>query len=100
MKHWLTRDIKRTPDVETLTVFQARYFRAASSVRRLTAVFWDYRGILVVDFLFRGDAVTAECYCGTLERLLKATVLKMPWFLRQGIVILPANTTPLFASDA
>jgi hypothetical protein len=64
----------------------------------MTAVFWDHKGMLFVDFLFRGDAVTAERYCGTLESLLQATGIKMPGFLRQSIVILPGNATPLSAS--
>jgi hypothetical protein len=55
--------------------------------------------MLVVDFLFRGDTVIAERYCVTLERLLHVTGLKIPGFLRQGIVILPGSATPLSARE-
>ena len=44
--------------------------------------------------IFRGDGVTAECYCGTLLRLRQATGLKVPGFLRQGVVILGGDATP------
>ena len=65
----------------------------------MAAIFWDHRGVLVADFLLHGEAVTAERYCGALGRLQRATCLKMPGFLRQGVVILPGDATPLTASD-
>ena len=30
-------------------------------------VFWDRWGILLIDFLTRGETVNAECYCETLQ---------------------------------
>jgi hypothetical protein len=42
--------------------------KAARSVRKvMAAVFWDDEGWLLVDFLDRGDSVTVERYCSTLE---------------------------------
>jgi hypothetical protein len=37
-------------------------------------VFWDHKGVLIVDFLDCDTTGPTEHYCGTLERLRQATV--------------------------
>jgi hypothetical protein len=99
MKHWLTRDINKLGRVNAYCLSSKVIQSSVFSEKIMTAVFWDHSGVLIVGFLFLGDAITAKCYCGTLERLVQATGPKMPGFLRRGVVILPGNARPLTAND-
>jgi hypothetical protein len=46
-------------------------FKETSSVRKLmSAVFWDRKGVLMVQFMQQGTTVTSEVYCETLKNCL------------------------------
>ena len=49
---------------------KAKKFKQASSVRKIMAtVFWDRKGILLIDFLERGLTINADAYCETVRKL-------------------------------
>ncbi|KAJ4425701.1 hypothetical protein ANN_27897 [Periplaneta americana] len=48
-------------------------FKQTLSVRKvMCTVFWDRKGILLIDFLPRGETVNADRYCETLRKLRRA----------------------------
>ena len=60
----------------------------------MATVFWDAQGVLLVDFLPRGETVNAIRYCQTLDRLREAIRRKRPGRLRQGVLLQHDNATP------
>ena len=60
-------------------------FKQTFSARKVMfTVFWDRRGILLVDFLTRGETVNAERYCETLNKLRRAIQNKRGGILMPG----------------
>jgi acyl-CoA thioesterase len=44
-------------------------FKETFSARKLmSAVFWDRKGVLMVEFMQQGTTITAEVYCETLKK--------------------------------
>jgi histone-lysine N-methyltransferase SETMAR len=75
-------------------------FKATLSTNKILAtVFWDHDGVLLVDFLSKGETVNATRYCETLVRLRDAIRHKRPGLLRQGVVLLHDNARPHTASS-
>ncbi|GBN96617.1 hypothetical protein AVEN_96362-1 [Araneus ventricosus] len=60
-------------------------------------VFWDRRGILLVEFLPRGNTINAVRYCETLRKLRSAIQNKRRGMLSQGSVLSHDNARPNFA---
>jgi hypothetical protein len=49
-------------------------FKQTLSARKLmTAVFWDRKGVLMVEFVQQGTTITSEVYCKTLKKLRRAS---------------------------
>jgi histone-lysine N-methyltransferase SETMAR len=64
----------------------AKKLKAMPSVRKIMAtVFWNHKGVLLVDFLDHGDIVTDECHYGT-KRLCQAIHHNRPGWLCQGVI--------------
>lgn len=50
----------------------AKKFKVQFSERKIMAsVFWDRKGILLVDFMPKGTTINADAYCETLKKLKK-----------------------------
>jgi hypothetical protein len=64
----------------------------------MTTVFRDHKTALVVDFIYCFATVTAQNYCGTLEKTQQTIRCKWPGPLRQGVIIVNANAKPLSAN--
>jgi hypothetical protein len=48
-------------------------FKQTMSARKLMAtVFWDRKGVLMVEFRQQGTTITSEVYCETLKELHRA----------------------------
>ena len=60
----------------------------------MCTVFCDRRGILLVDFLTRGEMMNAERYCETLQKLRWAIQKKWRGLLNAGVVQLHGNARP------
>jgi hypothetical protein len=43
-----------------------------SAGKVMATVFWDHRGVLLVDFMEKGTTINAASYCATLEWLQAA----------------------------
>jgi histone-lysine N-methyltransferase SETMAR len=72
-----------------------RKFKLAPSARKMMAtVFWDSRGVILVEFLQSGLAVNAARYCATLEQLRLAIRRKRAGLLSSGVILLHDNATP------
>jgi len=70
-------------------------FKVVSSVSKVMAtVFWDMRGVLLVEFQERGTTVNASSYCSLLERLKTAIRTKRKGLLTQGVILLHDNARP------
>lgn len=60
----------------------------------MCTVFWDRHGILLVDFLSRGETINANGYCETLRKLRRAIQNKRRGMLTNGIVLIHDNARP------
>ncbi|GFO21756.1 histone-lysine N-methyltransferase SETMAR [Plakobranchus ocellatus] len=60
----------------------------------MAIVFWDSRGMILLDILPKGENVNADRYCETLDRLRHAVRRKRPGLLRSGVVLQHDNATP------
>jgi hypothetical protein len=38
----------------------------------MATVFWDRKGVLMVEFMEQGATITSEVFCETLRKLLRA----------------------------
>lgn len=69
--------------------------RQTFSARKVMAtVFWDAKGVLLVDFMERGTTINSEVYCETLKRLRRAIQNKRRGMLTSGVVLLHDNARP------
>ncbi|KAJ4445240.1 hypothetical protein ANN_07041 [Periplaneta americana] len=70
-------------------------FKQTLSVRKvMCTVFWDRKGILLIDFLPRGEIVNADRYCETLRKLRRAIQNKRRGMLTAVVVLLHDNARP------
>ncbi|KAJ4449970.1 hypothetical protein ANN_01377 [Periplaneta americana] len=70
-------------------------FKQTLSVRKvMCTVFWDRKGILLIDFLPKGETVNADRYCETLRKLRRAIQNKRRGMLTAGVVFLHDNARP------
>ena len=47
-------------------------FKQTTSTQIMCTVFWDRKGVLLVDFLPQGSTINAGVYCDTLKKLRRA----------------------------
>ena len=74
---------------------KAKKFKQASSVRKIMAtVFWERKGILLIDLLERGFTVKANAYCETVRKLRRAIQNNRRGMLSSEIVLLHDNARP------
>ncbi|GBO21073.1 Mariner Mos1 transposase [Araneus ventricosus] len=74
---------------------QKQSFKTTLSAHEIMCtVFWDRQGILLVEFLPRGETINAVRYCETLRKLRLAIQNKRRGKLGQDIVLLHDNARP------
>ncbi|GFN89959.1 histone-lysine N-methyltransferase SETMAR [Plakobranchus ocellatus] len=61
-----------------------------SATKVMATVFWDSRGMILLDILPKGESVIADRYCETLDRLRHAVRRKT----RSGVVLQHDNANP------
>ncbi|GFV34573.1 histone-lysine N-methyltransferase SETMAR [Trichonephila clavipes] len=70
-------------------------FKQTMSVPKvMCTVFWDRKGILLIDFLIRGETVNVDHYCEILRKLRRAIQNKRCGMLNAGVVLLRYNARP------
>jgi hypothetical protein len=57
-------------------------------------VFWDRKGVLLVELLPQGSTINAGVYCNTLKKLHRAIQNKRCGMLSWGVVMLHENSRP------
>jgi len=65
----------------------------------MATVFWDQKGMLLVDFMEPGTTITAAVYCETLAKLKRAIQNRRRGMLSSGIVLLHDNARPHMAAS-
>ncbi|GFO38857.1 histone-lysine N-methyltransferase SETMAR [Plakobranchus ocellatus] len=65
-----------------------------SATNVMATVFWDSRGMILLDILPKGESVNADRYCETLDRLRHGVRRKRPGLLRSGVDLQHNNATP------
>ena len=60
----------------------------------MATVFWDMKGILLIDWLPEGSTVNAQYYCGVLERLREKIKSERRGMINRGIVLQHDNARP------
>ena len=65
-----------------------------SAAKVMATVFWDAKGVILLDILPQGQCINAARYCSTLDRLRDAIRRKRPGLLRRGVVLQHDNATP------
>lgn len=65
-----------------------------SSRKIMCTVFWDWQGILLVDWMERGTTINSTAYCETLKKLRRAIQNKRRGLLTSGIVFVHDNARP------
>ncbi|GFO48765.1 histone-lysine N-methyltransferase SETMAR [Plakobranchus ocellatus] len=66
----------------------------------MATVFWDAKGVILLDILPQGQCINAARYCSTLDRLKEAIRRKRPGLLKRGVVLQHDNATPHSAKFA
>jgi len=71
---------------------KAKVVHSASKV--MATIFWDKKGILLVDYLTKGETINADRYCQVLKNLRDAIRKKRRGMLSKGILLLHDNARP------
>jgi len=70
-------------------------FKQTTSTRKIMCtVFWDRKGVLLVDFLPQGSTINAGVYCNTLKKLHRAIQNKRRGMLSRCVVMIHDNARP------
>ncbi len=65
-----------------------------SAGKVLAIIFWDRKGILLLEYCSKGSIVTSASYFDTSIRLQKAIKSKRLGLLKQKVILLHDNPTP------
>jgi len=70
-------------------------FKQTTSTRKvMCTVFWDRKGVLLVDFLTQGSTINAGVCCNTLQKLHRMIQNKRRVMFSWGVVMIHDNTHP------
>ena len=74
---------------------RTKKFKTSIPVKKIMAsVFWDRKGILLVDFMPSGATINAPAYYDTLARLRRVIQIKRRGMLTRGVCLLHDNARP------
>jgi len=60
----------------------------------MATVFWDRKGVLLIEFMEPGTTITSETYCESMKKLRRANENKRRGMLTSGVVLLHDNAHP------
>ena len=78
----------------TSSPVKTKFKRTISSRKIMCTVFWDRKGVLLVDFMPPGTTINSDVYCETLKKLRRAIQNKRRGMLSRGIVLIHDNARP------
>jgi histone-lysine N-methyltransferase SETMAR len=58
----------------------------------MATVFWDRKGVLMVEFMQQGTTITWEVHCKTLRKLCRAIQNKRCGMLTSGVMLIHDNS--------
>jgi hypothetical protein len=67
--------------------------------KHLLSVFWDSKGVILLDVLPRGMTITAEYYCGLLDKLKTAVMEKRQRRMTDGCLYMQHNNARPHTAD-
>jgi hypothetical protein len=70
------------------------FIQLMSARKLMVTVFWDRKGILMVEFMQQGTTITSQVYCETLKIVRRAIQNKMRGMLTHGVVLFRDNARP------
>jgi histone-lysine N-methyltransferase SETMAR len=97
---WVLYDTPETKEqskqwMHTSSPNKPKKFKQMFSNRKVRAtVFWDRKGVLLVNFMEPGTTINADVYCQTLRRLRRAIQNKRRGMLSSGVVLIHDNARP------
>lgn len=95
VSHYTPENKRQSMQWKHLTSPSAKKFKVVKSTRKIMAfVFWDQKGILLIDFLPQGETINANRYCETLKKLRRAIQNKRRGMLTSGVCLLHDNARP------
>jgi len=71
-----------------------KFKQSFANIKLIATVFWDRKGVLLIEFMEPGTTITSETYCETLKKLCRATENKRRRMLTSGVVLLHDNACP------
>ncbi|XP_030003909.1 histone-lysine N-methyltransferase SETMAR-like [Sphaeramia orbicularis] len=81
-----------------------KFKRVASVGKVMASVFWDCEGVLMVDYLQKGQTINGEFYASELRKLKKEIKAKRRGKLRAGVLLLqdnaPVHTAQVAVAEA
>ncbi|KAJ4441265.1 hypothetical protein ANN_11119 [Periplaneta americana] len=76
-----------------------KFKQTLSTQKVMATVFWDRKGVLLLDFMPKGTTINANRYCETLRKLQRAIQNKRRGMLSRGVVLLHDNARPHTAAS-
>ena len=65
-----------------------------SAGKVMASIFWDAKGILLIDYLPKGQTITGEYYSNLLDQLQQAIEEKRPGLTKKKIILHQNNARP------
>jgi histone-lysine N-methyltransferase SETMAR len=69
-----------------------KYKQTLSAIKLMATVFWDRKGVLLVEFMQQGTTITSEVHCKTLRKLCRAIQNKRCGMLTSGVMLIHDNS--------
>ncbi|KAJ4436885.1 hypothetical protein ANN_17017 [Periplaneta americana] len=76
-----------------------KFKQIMSTCKIMCTVFWDRKGVLLIEFMPRGETINRETYCQTLKKFRCTIQNKRRGMLTDGVVLLHDNARPHTARD-
>jgi histone-lysine N-methyltransferase SETMAR len=78
----------------TLLPIRKKFKQTNSTRKSMCTLFWDRKGVLLVEFLPQGSTISAGVYCDTLKKVRRAIQNKRRDMLSRVVVMLHDNARP------
>lgn len=77
----------------------AKKFKTRISAKKIMAsVFWEHKGIILIEYMPKGETINAEKYCEILKNSKRAIQIKRRGILTKGVCLLHDNARPSTAN--
>lgn len=71
-----------------------KFKQTPSAGKIMATVFWDRKGVLLIEFMTPGTTINADAYCETLKKLRRAIQNRRRGRLTRGVTLLHDNARP------